>query len=95
VFAGQYSTAALFARFPQYESRIPGALTALDGRSPSPIIYHIAPAATFLASAPAEYFPAPAAAFTTWCTSDILGIRATLNGLPFREPVYLCRTRAR
>jgi hypothetical protein len=97
VVAGEYSTAGLFSRFPQYESRIPGGQTALDGRSPSPIIYHIAPAASFFAAAPAEYFPQPAAAFTTWCpsTSDILGIRATLNGLPFREPVYLCRTRAR
>jgi hypothetical protein len=95
VFTGQYSTGALFARFPQYESRIPGAQTALDGRSPSPIYYHIAPAGSFFMSAPAEYFPQPAVALDTWCDSDILGIRQTLNNVPFREPVYLCRTRAR
>jgi hypothetical protein len=94
VVAGEYSTAGLFSRFPQYESRIPGGQTALDGRSPSPIIYHIGPAASFFSAAPAEYFPQPSAAFTTWCTTEILGIRATLNGLPFRNPVYLCRTRA-
>jgi len=95
VFAGQYATGSLFSRFPQYESRIPGAQSALDGRSPSPIYYYIAPAATFSSTAPAEYFPEPAVAFTTWCDSDIVGIRATQNGIPFREPVYLCRTRAR
>jgi hypothetical protein len=96
VVNGQYSTAELTNRFPNYESRIPGGFSVLDGRSPSPIIYHVGTSAGFFTGAPAQYFPQPATPFTTWCPdSDILGIRSTLNGLPFREPVYLCRTRAR
>jgi hypothetical protein len=94
VAQGEYSTAGLFSRFPNYESRIPGGNSALDGRSPSPNVYYTAPATTFFAAAPAEYFPQPAEALTTWCSSDILGIRATLNGVPFRTPIYFCRTQS-
>jgi hypothetical protein len=99
VAPGIYNTAAIRERFPEYEARMPGVVQAQDGRSASPTRYHIAPAATFFAAAPPEHFPqsgpyAPAAAFTTWCTTEILGLRATLNGTPFQEPVYMCRTRA-
>jgi hypothetical protein len=94
VVPGLHSTAQLAARFPNYEGRIPGGQSALDGRHVSPTYYHVAPAVTFSSSAPAMYFPAPAMPFTSWCTTEILGLRATVNDVPFRQPVYLCRTRA-
>jgi hypothetical protein len=73
---------------PPYMARIPGGAQAVDGRSPSPIYFHIAPAAQFYTAAPAEYFPT---APTNWCTTEILGIRATLNAVPIHKPVYFCR----
>ncbi|MEO8314013.1 MAG: hypothetical protein ABI645_04370 [Pseudomonadota bacterium] len=94
VSSGTYSTANLAARFPNYEARIPGGQSALDGRYVSPVYYFVAPAATFSTLAPALYFPAPAAPFSSWCTTEILGLRATVNDVPFREVVYFCRTRA-
>jgi hypothetical protein len=73
---------------PTYMARIPGGAQAVDGRSPSPIYFHIAPAAQFYAEAPAQYFPTES---TSWCTTEILGIRATLNAVPIHKPVYFCR----
>jgi hypothetical protein len=73
---------------PPYMARIPGGAQAVDGRSPSPIYFHIAPAAQFYSAAPAEYFPTES---TTWCTTEILGIRSTLNAVPIHKPVYFCR----
>src|SRR5690606_8357944 len=52
----------------------------------------IAPAAEFFAAAPVDYFPPPAEQdWHTWCDSEILGIRSTLNGVPIHKPVYFCR----
>ncbi|MDQ2642101.1 MAG: hypothetical protein M3Y79_16140 [Pseudomonadota bacterium] len=76
---------------PEFMSRLPGGRQAADGRSPSPIYFHIAPAAQFFAAAPAEYFPAQAAGWDTWCPTEILGIRSTQNGVPIHKPVYFCR----
>jgi hypothetical protein len=73
---------------PEYMARMPGAAQAADGRSPSPMYFHIAAPAQFYATAPAEYFP-PAP--TNWCNTEILGIRATLNAVPIHKPVYFCR----
>lgn len=73
---------------PTYMARIPGGSQAVDGRSPSPIVFHIAPAAQFYNNAPSEYFPS---GDTTWCHTEILGIRATLNAVPIHKPVYFCR----
>jgi hypothetical protein len=73
---------------PQYMARLPGGSQAADGRSPSPMYFHIAPPADFYDAAPAQYFPT---APTDWCTTEILGIRATLNGVPIHKPVYFCR----
>jgi hypothetical protein len=73
---------------PEYMARMPGASQAADGRSPSPMYFHIAPPAQFYDEAPAQYFP-PAP--TDWCTTEILGIRATLNDTPIHKPVYFCR----
>jgi hypothetical protein len=87
------SAAAIRDNFAAYEARIPGGESAIDGRSPSPIYYFVAPAASFFSSAPAEYFPTPTVAVTTWCSTEILGIRRTLNGIPTQQPVYMCRTR--
>jgi hypothetical protein len=82
--AGQVDIGTL----PEYMARIPGGSQAADGRSPSPMYFHIAAPAQFYDDAPAEYFP-PAP--TNWCTTEILGIRATLNGVPIHKPVYFCR----
>lgn len=73
---------------PAYMARIPGGAQAVDGRSPSPIYFHIAPAAEFFASADAKYFPPVE---TDWCQTEILGIRATLNAVPIHQAVYFCR----
>jgi hypothetical protein len=46
---------------------------------------------------PATYFfddLASVGPFTDWCSTEILAIRATLQGTPINYPVYLCRTRA-
>ena len=83
--AGQVDIGTL----PEYMARIPGGSQAADGRSPSPMYFHIAAPAQFYANAPAEYFP-PAP--TNWCTTEILGIRATLNDVPIHKPVYFCRS---
>jgi hypothetical protein len=78
------------AATPGYVGRIPGSANVQDGRSPSPMEFHIAPAATFFASAWPDAFPEVS---TSWCNSDMLGIRATLNGVLIDRPVYFCRTR--
>lgn len=73
---------------PEFMSRLPGGRQAADGRSPSPIYFHIAPAAQFNEAAPVDYFPPEP---TDWCTTEILGIRTTLNGIPIHKPIYFCR----
>jgi hypothetical protein len=94
------------AGLPGFIGRIPGGATALDGRSPSPLYFQVAPAASFAGTASATYFPTPPATgysaatpfnsgtFGSWCTTEILGLRATLNNVPIDYPVYFCRTRA-
>jgi hypothetical protein len=93
---------------PGYIGRIPGGNSAADGRSPSPIMFLIAPAASFGAQAAATNFTevggivgttffddlAEVGDFTDWCQTEILGLRATLHGNPINYPIYLCRTRA-
>jgi len=82
------------AALPGYVGRIPGSANVQDGRSPSPMQYHIAPAATFLTAANPDYFPPASLPSTSWCAADLLGIRATLNGVPIDQPRYFCRIRA-
>jgi hypothetical protein len=97
VVVGEYGTGALGSRFPTYESRFPGGGPGSEpGRAPSPSIYHVAPAASFFANAQPEYFPTPPnpTTYFSWCNSDVLGLRLTLNGIAIRNPVYLCRQRA-
>jgi hypothetical protein len=77
---------------PGYVGRIPGSANVQDGRPPSPMQYHIAPAGSFAATASADFFP-PSTIPTSGCNSDLLGIRATLNGVVIDRPVYFCRTR--
>lgn len=79
------------ALVPGWVGRMPGGQAAFDGRSPSPIHFHIAPAASFFAGADPTYFPAQA---TSWCATEILGVRETLHGNAINYPVYFCRTRA-
>jgi hypothetical protein len=100
----QFGTTAL-ATLPGFAGRIPGGQSAADGRSPSPVVYKIAPAATFAASVgttviedigepAAKYFDnVGTAGMFAWCPTEILGIRATRNGEPINFPVYFCRTR--
>jgi hypothetical protein len=104
--APQFGTTAL-AVLPGFVGRIPGGQSAADGRSPSPMVYAIAPAATFASSVATTFFAdigqpasryfdnlATVGPFTAWCQSDILAIRATLHGEPINYPIYYCRTRA-
>lgn len=76
---------------PGWVGRMPGGQAAFDGRSPSPIYFHIAPAASFFTGADSTYFPAQS---TAWCATEILGVRETLHGNAINYPVYFCRTRA-
>lgn len=102
----QFGTGAL-AVLPGYAGRIPGGQNAADGRSPSPVLYKIASASTFAAEVATTVFAdirQPASryfddldevgAFTDWCQTEILGIRASQNGAPINRPVYFCRSRA-
>lgn len=102
----QFGTTALTV-LPGFVGRIPGGQSAADGRSPSPVVYKIAPAATFASSVATTFYddisqPASvyfddlttAGPFPSWCTTEILGIRATRNGVPINKPVYFCRSRA-
>lgn len=73
---------------PEFMSRLPGGRQAADGRSPSPIYFHVAPADQFFAAAPVDYFPPEE---TGWCDTEILGIRSTLNGIAIHKPLYFCR----
>jgi hypothetical protein len=102
----QFGTTAL-AVLPGFIGRIPGGNVAADLRSPSPIMFLIAPAGQFAQRAASTYFTDTArnasdyfddldevGDFTSWCSGDILGIRTTLNGDPANYPIYLCRNRA-
>lgn len=85
----------LQARLPGWQGYLPG--TELGGgssaRSPSPVYFHIAPAASFAAGANATVFPPVTIGTTTWCPSEIIGIRGTLNGelSATLKPLYFCR----
>jgi hypothetical protein len=101
----QFGTAAL-AVLPGFVGRIPGGQSAADGRSPSPVLYLIAPAANFAAEVASRQFTdigEPASRYFDnldevgpfdWCPTEVLGIRASLHGNPIDFPVYFCRTRA-
>lgn len=81
------------ANTPGFIGRMPGSESAFDGRSPSPIYFTVATPATFAAVADATYFPAdtttPAA--LSWCTTEVLGVRSSLNSIAINSPVYFCR----
>lgn len=85
----------LQARLPGWQGWLPG--TELGGgstaRSPSPVHFHIAPAASFAAGANQTVFPPATIGSTAWCPTEILGIRGTLNGelRPGLKPIYFCR----
>lgn len=102
----QFGTNAL-AVLPGFAGRIPGGQAANDARTPSPVVYGIAPASTFASEIATTFFDEigqPASRyfdnldevgpFTDWCDTEILAVRATLNGEPLNSPVYFCRTRA-
>ena len=57
--------------------------------SPSPVLFRIAPAASFFTGADAEAFPTVP---TGWCTGEMLGLRPTENGRPINYPLYYCRS---
>jgi hypothetical protein len=76
-------------QLPGYTGRHPGGEPAPSTSSPSPIYFHVAPAASFAAEADDTYFPSPD---TSWCTTEILGVRSTANGFPINYPLYFCRT---
>jgi hypothetical protein len=88
----------LQTRLPGWESWMPG--SELSGgssaRSPSPVKFQIATPGTFLALADPAIFPPSTLPSTSWCTTEILGVRGTMNGevVPERKPVYFCRHRA-
>jgi hypothetical protein len=83
--------------FPNFVGLFPGGATAIDGRSPSPIPFHVGPAATWFSTVPAnfvQFFPTQVS-FDSWCSgtssignpAEVLGVRATLNGEPVTSPL--------
>jgi hypothetical protein len=86
-----FTLSTVIPQLPGYTGRHPGGEPAPSTSSPSPIYFHIAPAASFATSANATYFPSPD---TSWCTTEILGARSTANGFPINFPFYFCRTTA-
>jgi hypothetical protein len=87
--------------FPNFVGLFPGGATAIDGRSPSPIPFHVGPAATWFSTLPAnfvQYFPTQVS-FASWCSgtssignaAEVLGVRATLNGEPVTSPLVPIR----
>jgi hypothetical protein len=86
-----FTLSTVIPQLPGYTGRHPGGEPAPSTSSPSPIYFHIAPAASFATSANATYFPSPD---TSWCTTEILGARTTANGFPINFPLYFCRTSA-
>jgi hypothetical protein len=79
-------------QIPGFVGRLPGAVAVVNAtRSPSPAYFTVAPPASFFTVAPLTYFQV---APTSWCTTELLGIRATTNGNPIDQPVYFCRLRA-
>lgn len=80
------------AQIPGFVGRLPGAVAVVNAtRSPSPAYFTVAAPDAFFTVAPTRYFqPVP----TGWCTTELLGIRATSNGIPIDQPVYFCRLRA-
>lgn len=77
---------------PGFIGRWPGGQSAADGRSPSPIRFKIAPAVSFQSDP--VYFTEPDVPHASWCSTEILAVRATLHDNPIDYPLYLCRTRA-
>ncbi|HWL63558.1 MAG TPA: hypothetical protein VNQ32_12215 [Steroidobacteraceae bacterium] len=82
-------TSPIIPQLPGYTGRHPGGEPAPSTESPSPVYFQIAPAASFFTEANATYFPPVS---TDWCTTEILGLRATANGFPINYPLYFCRT---
>jgi hypothetical protein len=71
-------------------SELGGGSTA---RSPSPVHFVIASAASFAMTADPAIFPANTIGATSWCTTEILGVRPTQNGALTSDlkPAYFCR----
>jgi hypothetical protein len=81
-------------RIPGWQGWLPGT-TLSEGVSPSPVYYQVAPAASFAAAADPAIF-VPAVGSTSWCTTEIVGLRETLNGalVASRPAQYYCRNTA-
>lgn len=108
VLAGSRLVPQFTGILPGYVGRIPGGNSAADGRSPSPIMFLIAPASDFANQAASTSFSEVGGVaattffddldavgpFTDWCQTEILALRATLHGNPINYPVYFCRNRA-
>lgn len=88
--------ALLQNRLPGWQGWMPGA--ELGGgstsRSPSVVQFHIAAPGNFFTGTDPAIFPPGSMTSQTWCTTEIMGVRSTLNGVPDRNPVYFCRIRA-
>jgi hypothetical protein len=86
---------------PGFVGYIPGGASAADGRSPSPVEFHIAEPGSFFGTGVGranpkyfpENFPTPTSPATdlSWCNTEILGIRSTSNGNAIDYPIYFCR----
>lgn len=81
---------------PLQQPRLPGWRSWMPGselRFPDPVYYVIAPAGNFAAAADPAVFPAGSIGDTSWCSSEILGVRGTKTGALSEDfqPIYFCR----
>jgi hypothetical protein len=74
--------------------RMPGSV-GTTGASPSAIYYHIATPASFFTTANPVYFQGTnqlgQPVDLSWCTTEVFGVRTSLNDIPLDAPVYFCR----
>jgi hypothetical protein len=77
-----------------FVGRMPGS-EGTTGASPSAIYYHIGTPASFFTTADTLYFPTTDQAGQvidlSWCTTEVFGVRTSLNDIPLDAPVYFCR----
>jgi hypothetical protein len=89
-------TPLLQARLPGWRGRMPGAEVGggATSRSPSPVHFRIANVGDFASVADPVLFPPDTlGSLSSWCSTEILGVRPTQNGelKDALMPVYFCR----
>src|SRR5690606_28475616 len=82
-------------RLPGWRGWMPGGEVGggATSRSPSPVDFHLAPAAALASVADPAVFPADTMGSLAWCPTEVLAVRSTQNGalVDSLQPLYFCR----